>query len=174
MTAAVDNTFLTLILNPGAKARPDPTTHQATPHLKEKLLGLLDELSENRRTLIVPCPVLAEVLCVATPSQVVLERLRQYTCIELYPFDQKSAIEVSDIIRCNSKEIREIRDDATKSWQHMKMDIQIVGVAKAYGASTLYTDDTTQARFATLAGLAVSHTWQLTLSDKYAQRTLEI
>lgn len=124
--------------------------------------------------MIVPCPALAEALCVATPAHVLLEKLRQFSCIEPFPFDQKSAMSVAEIVRANVKDIQTIRKDATKPWQHMKMDLQIVGVAKAYGAEVLYTDDTTQASFASLAGLSVVHTWQLPLSDRYAQKALDI
>ena len=48
-----------------------------------------------------------------------------------------------------------------------------MAVAVTYGAETFYTDDDGQASFAKMCGLNVRHTWDLTISDRYAQRKLE-
>lgn len=88
--------------------------------------------------------------------------------MELVPFDARSAIEYGIMTR-TAKESGDKRAGALGDWQRIKFDRQIVAVAVAHGASVLYTDDENQSKFAELVGLAVKHTWELDLPDKYAQ-----
>lgn len=172
MIIAVDNTILTLILNPKANAAPDPATGLPTPDIHLKILSLLDDLSARQAKLIVPTPALSEALCVAAPSRLLLEKLEAFTCIDPHGFGVRAAIELAELIKANKTKIKKIRDDATKPWQHLKMDLLIVGVAIASGSSALYTDDRSQGEFARLAGLEVVHSWQLRITGKYMQREL--
>ncbi|MEO0426709.1 MAG: hypothetical protein AAF160_04615 [Pseudomonadota bacterium] len=98
--------------------------------------------------------------------------LQAVSCVEIFPFDTKSAIELSEIIKRDKARIRTIQLDSSVSWQAVKMDLQIVAIAKSNGASLIYTDDGPQARFATLAGLEVAHTWNLPLTPERAQAPL--
>lgn len=172
MIIAIDNSVLTLILNPSAKASPDPSTGLPTPDIELKLLSLLDDLSAQNARLIVPTPAISEALCVATPSSELLEKLDSFSCIDPQGFGMRAAIDLADLIKANKGEIRKIRDDATKAWQHLKMDFLIVGVALASKASAIYTDDKSQSEFAKLAGLDVRHTWDLKITGRHRQAEL--
>lgn len=172
MKVAIDNTVLTLLLNPEAKAAHDPATKQPTQHLRQKLLSLIHELTLANATMILPTPALAETLCVAQPTNELIKKISSYSCIETYPFDQKAAITLSELVKRHRSDIKQIRDDATKPWQHLKMDMQIVAVAVTYQADVIYTDDKSQGQFAELGGLQVKRTWDLTISDKFRQTEL--
>ena len=62
MIAACDTTFLTLLLNPNATPRPDPSTGAPAPYCVLRIEALIDKLSEQKTKLIVPSPALAETL----------------------------------------------------------------------------------------------------------------
>ncbi|MEM6890891.1 MAG: hypothetical protein AAF636_22555 [Pseudomonadota bacterium] len=167
MTAAIDNTVLTLLLNPAAQPCPNPDTGKPADHLESRILSLLDDMSDRKETLIIPTPALAETLCCATPASQIIARLREFACLELVAFDQMSAIELSELIIGQKTDVKKIGSDATRPWQHLKMDLQIVAIAKAHGADRIITDDGPQSNFAKLAGLDVVHTWDIPLLGKY-------
>lgn len=172
MIAAIDNTILTLLINPSAKAASDPRTNLPTPDIKLKLLSMLDDLSASNARLIVPTPAIGEALCVATPANEILDKLNSFTCIDPQAFGMRAAMEMADVVKANRTGIKKIQADATRPWQHIKMDLMIVGVAIASKATRIYSDDKSQSRFAELAGLEVVHSWDLQITGKYQQKNL--
>lgn len=174
MTVAIDNTFLTLFLNPNSEARPNPAIGEPTPYIKERIEDLIDELSAKREVLIIPSPCLAEVLSGLKDDRGVIEKLNGQRAIDICPFDQKCAIELADLVKRHRKKIKEIKANGGPTWQNTKMDMQIVAVAKVYGASAICTDDNSQGAFATLCGLEVKRTWDLPLSDERAQIVMSL
>ena len=98
MTAAFDNTFLTLLLNPHAEVRPHPDSGKITEFVEEKIESLLDDLSGRHERLIVLALAIAEVMCIVRPAARVVERLNSFSCIEPHPFDQKCAVTLSDLV----------------------------------------------------------------------------
>lgn len=171
MIAAIDNTFLTVLLNPKAAPRPDPGTGQAVTHCRQRIEALIDDLSKRHATLLVPAPSLAEALCATPAIEAYFEGLQQFSAIELAPFDGRAAYEFGRIIR---KAIAngDKKSGQTDSWQHVKMDRTIVAIAVSRSATILYSDDTNQKNFAIAAGLAVRSTWELDLPPEYAQHDL--
>jgi hypothetical protein len=67
LIAALDNTFLSLVLNEKAKPRPNPATGQPIDYWKERIDSMIDAHSSNNDTIIIPTPCLAEMLT-AIPS----------------------------------------------------------------------------------------------------------
>jgi hypothetical protein len=171
LIAAIDNTFLTLLLNPGSAARMNPATGQHTSFCKERIETLIDEMSARGDTLLIPAPALAEALCVSAAAEAYFETLQQFASIEIAPFDGKAAIELGRIIR-KAKEAGDKRSGQTGDWQHVKMDRAIVAIAVARSANIFYSDDKNQIAFANSVGMTVKSTWDLNLSDSYAQRDL--
>jgi hypothetical protein len=169
--AAIDNTFLTVLLNPNAAPRPDPETGQSVTHCRQRIEALIDDLSKRRATLLVPAPSLAEALCAAPAIEAYFEQLQQFSAIELAPFDGPAAYEFGRIIR---KAIADgdKKSGQTDNWQYVKMDRTIVAIAVSRSATILYSDDTNQKNFAISAGLAVRSTWELDLPAEYAQHDL--
>jgi hypothetical protein len=169
--AAIDNTFLTLLLHPKAAARPNPATGLPVPHCRLRIEALVDTLSHSGGTLLVPAPALAEALCVSAAMETYLEELQQYACIEIAPFDGRAAFELGRVIRSAMSE-GDKRSAQQGSWQHIKMDRAIVAIAVAHSATIFYSDDDRQIAFAKLAGLNVKSTWDLDLPPEYAQQHL--
>lgn len=171
MIAAVDNTFLTLLLNPQAVARPNPSTGQPVTHCRQRIEALVDDLSRRNGTLLIPTPSLAEVLCVSNAIEAYFNDLQQYASIELAPFDGPAAHELGRIIRA-AKAAGDKRSGQTGNWQHVKMDRAIVAIAVSRSAKVFYSDDDRQIAFAKMAGLDVKSTWDLDLPTEYAQQHL--
>ena len=122
--------------------------------------------------MIIPAPALAEALCFVRPPASYIEMIQDFECIELVGFDAKSALEYAETIQ-NAKDSGDKRSGVPGDWQQVKMDRQIVAIAKAHGAQKFYTGDKAQTKFAVLAGLEVVHTWDLPLSPERAQIALD-
>lgn len=172
MIVAFDNTFLTLALNPAATPRPNPATGKPIPHCRQRIEALIDGLGKKGDTLIIPAPCLAEVMVAAPDIDKVIAVLRNYTAVDIGAFDSKAAIEwalmTRDAFARGDKKAGEELE-----WHRVKFDRQIVAIAKAHGASTLYTDDMPQSNFAALGQLPVVHTWELDLPDDYRQEAFD-
>jgi len=169
--AAIDNTFLTLLLNPGAAPRPNPATGQPVSHCRQRIEALVDDLSRRNGTLLVPAPSLAEALCASNAIEAYFNDLQQYSAIEVAPFDARAAYELVRIIRAASAN-GDKRSGQAGHWQHVKMDRAIVAVAVSRSATVFYSDNRRQIAFANLAGLVVKSTWDLDLPPEYAQQDL--
>jgi hypothetical protein len=90
--AAIDNTFLTVLLNPNAAPRPHPATGEPTPHCKQRIEALIDDLSRKQATLLVPSTALAEALRGDEAIEAYLSALQQFSAIEISPFDGKGRL----------------------------------------------------------------------------------
>lgn len=171
MIAAIDNTFLTLLLNPNAVARPNPVTGQPVSHCRQRIEALIDELSQQNGTLLVPAPALAEALCSSSAIEAYFDQLQQFSAIEVAAFDARAAYELGRVIR-DAKVKGDKRSGQVGEWQYVKMDRAIVAIAVSRCAEVFYSDDDRQIAFAKLAGLKVISTWDLDLPPKYAQQHL--
>lgn len=171
LIASFDNTFLTLLLNPDAKPRPNPSTGNPIEHCRQRVDSLIDRISAANGRLIIPAPALAEALCLVRPPSSYVEKIQEFGCIDLVGFDAKSALVYAETIQA-AKAAGDKRSGVPGDWQEIKIDRQIVAIAKAHGATEFYTDDAPQASFARMAGLKVIHTWELPLSPERAQKAL--
>lgn len=117
MIAAIDNTFLTLLLNPKAAPRPNPETGQPASFCRERIEALIDRLSQDNGILLVPAPALAEALCAADAIEAYITELQQYEAIEIAAFDGRAACELGRVIRSSIK-AGDKRSGQTGAWQH--------------------------------------------------------
>ena len=168
MICAVDSNILTLLLNPIASPPVDPTTEQPLTHCRERIETLVDRISEANGRLIVPAPVVGEISCICEPTHAYLESMIRFSCVEVGAFNTRCAIECADLIKAAKAE-GDKKSGVKGKWQHLKIDYQIVAIAKVYGATMLYTDDKDQAVFARKAGLDVFASWEIELSSEKAQ-----
>jgi predicted nucleic acid-binding protein len=169
--AAIDNTFLTLLLNPVAEARPNPATGKPVSHCRQRIEALVDDLSRQNGTLLVPALTLAEALCASDAIESYFNDLQQYSAIEVAPFDARAAYELGRIIRTANAN-GDKRSGQAGHWQHVKMDRAIVAIAVSRSATVFYSDDNRQIAFANFAGLIVKSTWDLDLPPEHAQPDL--
>ena len=168
MIAAIDNTYLTLLLNPNAAPRPSPITGEPIPHYRQRIEALIDDISKSKGTLYIPAPALAEALCVSAAIEQSFEALQSFACIEIAPFSGRAAYELGRIIR-TAKGDGDKRSGQSGDWQHVKMDRAIVAIAASLSVDVFYSDDDRQTNFARMAGLTVRSTWDLALPSEYAQ-----
>ena len=168
MIAAVDNTFLSLVLNDKAKPRPNPSTGQPVDHWKERVDAMIDGHSKNSDTIIIPTPCLAEMLTAIPSVSKAIELIEKSSSFEIAAFDARCAIELGlETKAAISKGDK--RGGVQAGWQEVKFDRQIAIVAKVFGVSTFYTDDDSQSAFARQLGMDVKHTWDLPLPPSLAQ-----
>ena len=64
----VDATVLILLLNETADSPPDPKTKKPVEKTRERMNFLVTELQKQKQKIIIPTPVLAEVLVVSGAS----------------------------------------------------------------------------------------------------------
>lgn len=160
---AIDNTTLALLFHPRAKPPMDPATKLPLEKCHERIEKLIADLDEDGERVILPTPVLCEFLILAgKDGPEYLDKIENLKTFFVMPFDKKAAIELAAIeLDHRSKGGKKTEPDVP--YQKVKFDRQIVAIAKANGAHTIYTDDGDVRKFATRAGLKVISSWELDL-----------
>lgn len=137
MIVVVDSSVLVYLFDVSASAPIDPKTRAPVEKCRDRVDHLISSLSKSNTKLIIPTPVLAEVLVNANkagPEWVsLLERDRN---IRIVSFDTLAAIECSELAK-NRNQIRNIGHKRNKA----KFDEQIVAIAKVVQAEKIYSDD---------------------------------
>lgn len=131
-----DNSIFCLALHPDARPR------SGVERAKDRVEYLLQTLHEEKEIIIIPTPALSEFLVFAgAEAPEYLIKIRESSVLRVEPFDERAAIELADMeISARSKGNK--RGSAAGSeWQKVKIDRQIVAVARANGATKVYTDD---------------------------------
>ena len=162
MILVVDSSAFVLLVNPDANPPDDPETGQPTTLARERVQHFISSMGPND-TLIIPTPVLAEVLVGAEGGAPgILEQIGGMARLRVAPFDERAAIETAvmtrDAINAGSK-----RGDHAQSWNKVKFDRQIIAIARVVSASRIYADDKDLAAFARGLNMDVVSTWELPL-----------
>jgi predicted nucleic acid-binding protein len=154
--AAFDNSFLTLTLNRTGAA--------SVPKAVELVDDLIAELDKKKAKIIIPAPTLTEVLLKAPKSgQNYLEKIKSYSCFQIKPFDEKAAVELAETLIAS---IGKTRGRKTVSKMKVTFDRQIVAVARAHGATEMYSDDREVRAFSAECGMEAFGFSDLKLSPK--------
>ena len=141
---------------------------------KERIEHLIQQLEKARTKIIVPTPVLSEILVRAGPaaSQEIVEKLNRFAVFRIESFDAKAAIEVAAMTRGALASTGKKRGDATGPWAKIKYDRQIVAIAKVTRATTIYSDDDDIRTIATVENIPVVGLAELPLPDEARQGDL--
>lgn len=169
-----DSAVLLLVLDPNAKAPNDPATGEPVEKAAERIEYLIGNLTADKEKIVIPTPVLSEVLVHAGDAlQPYLDTLNGQAAFRIAPFDQKAAIEaalaLSDAIRRGGHRVDAANPDATKT--KIKFDRQIVAIAKSEGAHTVFSDDDDVRSYAKRAGLKAYRTVELDLPPEDTQQS---
>jgi len=171
-----DTSILLLLLHPEAKQAIDPATGVAVEKAAERIKHLVDVLANAKEKIIIPTPVLSELLVHAgEATNQYLDVLNGQAVFRIAPFDQKAAIEAA-IAMSESLSKGGIRVDATDpnvTRGKVKFDRQIVAIAKAEGARAVYSDDNDVVKYAQQAGLKAYRTIDLDLPPEDPQTSLD-
>lgn len=161
MILVVDSTALVLLINPDASPPIDPQTNQPLAMARERIEKLIAELDAKTDVIIVPTPVLAEVLVKAgVGAPEILAQLGALARIRVRPFDERGAIEVA-AMTIEAMAAGDKKSGHDQPWQKVKFDRQIIAIARVNGATNLYADDKSLCAFASTLGMSVVSTWQL-------------
>jgi len=91
-----DANFLLLLLDPAVGSPVDPATGQPLARARDRVEHLCTTLSEQRETIGIPTPVVAEILVYAeSAGQEYLAGISKSSCFRILPFDLRAAIEVA-------------------------------------------------------------------------------
>jgi predicted nucleic acid-binding protein len=154
--AAFDNSFLTLAL---AKKGP-----ASVPKAVELVDDLIEKLEAKKAKVIIPTPTLTEVLLKAPKSGPnYLEKLKSFACFQIKPFDEKAAVELAETLLASAGRKR---GKGAVSKMKVTFDRQIVAVAKAHGATEMYSDDKEVRDFSEECGIEAYGFADLKLSPK--------
>ncbi len=140
---SIDAGFLGLFLHPAAKPPNDPTTGLPTVLARERVEQLIDDLDSKRERITIPAPALAEFLVLAADDGPnFLSEITLRANFYIQPFDQLAAIELAAIeLQARKRGNKRFPLPASVPWQKVKIDRQILAIAKVHKAHTIYSDD---------------------------------
>lgn len=161
MVVAFDTNVLCLLFHPEADVPHDPATNKPIDRAQERMALLVAQLTQQEARIVIPAPVLAEFLTYASSEY--LDEISSSRNFSVGPFDQRAAIEAAVVLRRAVKSGRGKKLGLTGTWQKIKIDRQIVAIAKVEGAEIIYTTDNDIQVLATDSGLQAIHVAQLPL-----------
>jgi len=171
-----DSSVILLVLDPRARPPLDPETQNPVSRASERIDYLIDVLSQKKETIIIPTPVLSEVLVYAGDAlPKYLYFFNSKAVFRIAGFDQKAAIEaalsIKDSLDRGGLKIDVTDPAATRG--KVKFDRQIVAIAKAEGATAVYSDDSDVLKYARNGGLQAFRTADLDLPPEAPQEELD-
>lgn len=131
---AFDTSALTLAFIPHAP--------HSVENAKEKIEFLISDLHGRGERVLVPTPVLAEVLVKAGAARNdIVQTVSKSSNFLIAPFDLRAALELS-LMTDAALSRGDKRDGIEESWHKITLDRQIIAIAKVNGATAIYSDDT--------------------------------
>ncbi|AIP33286.1 PIN domain protein [Paraburkholderia xenovorans LB400] len=138
----------------------------------ERLSGLIQDIVAAKTVIGVPAPAWAEFLCgTGLGTSSVIQALKKRSAIRILPFDEIAATElaaIDEVTRAKGG-----KKGASKShWQKIKVDRQILAIARVLQVTAIYTEDSDLIAEATRLGIAVCRVRDIPLKPK--QSTLDL
>jgi predicted nucleic acid-binding protein len=171
---AVDTNFLVALVDPKLSADS-----------RARIDAFLADMEKKKGQIVVPMPALAEFLAGADQAGLeYMDKLERRACIEVAPFDRRSATECALLdaaalgraaqALAEGKDAQAAKKDGgVGSRQKVKVDRQIVAIAKACGARAVISGDDGVRACALRAGLQSWTIHDLPLPDSARQSQLQ-
>lgn len=156
-----DTNVLCLLLHPDADIPNDPASGKPIEQPQERVNYLPDRLQDAGVRIVIPAPVSSEFLTMAAPDDML--QITQSMWFEVAPFDQRAAVESALALKRSLKSAKGKKLGSTSSWQKIKVDRQIVAIAKVYGVTTVYSTDPDVLNLARESGIEAIHAADLPL-----------
>lgn len=156
-----DTSTLILAIDP-ENARPprDPATGEPLRNCAARVNYLIQTLTASKEQLVIPTPIISEFLIRAGPNRTsYIQRFISAKNLSVGNFDQKAAIELALLNDSDLNTGRSLEDNLT--FAKIRFDRQIVAIARAGGASCIYTGDNNLASCARTNGISAVMTWEL-------------
>ncbi|MBN1156933.1 hypothetical protein JXA85_04915 [Candidatus Woesearchaeota archaeon] len=136
-----DATMMLLAIKPNVNPPIDEETGKPVENVEARINGLIEKLEKEKTKIIIPTPVLSELLVRAgSDTQSIINKIKENAVFRIVSFDTLAAIEVAmmgrQALNGGSK-----RTDTNFIWAKVKYDRQIVAIAKVQRATTIYSDD---------------------------------
>lgn len=169
-----DTTVLLPVLWSEVPVPNHPQTNQPVDRFRDRIDYLLTHLEQRRTKIIIPTPVLSEILVRAgTAGPEYLAQINAHSAFRIVPFDERAAVEVAAMTK-NAIDAGNKRGGVDATWNKIKFDRQIVAIAKVEGAAALYSDDTGVRAFGNAVGMTVIGSWELPLPPEDPQTLLDL
>jgi len=134
-----DATVLLYFLDENVKPPKQAAADAPVDHCKERVEYLIASLQASKAKIIVPTPVLAEVLVRAgTAAPEWLRRLSKSQHFRLSAFDERAAV---DFAMTQAERAVSGVKSASTTWAQAKFDAQIMAIAVVEQATVIYSDD---------------------------------
>jgi predicted nucleic acid-binding protein len=172
---AVDANFLVALVDP-----------ELNPDDRARIDHLLARVDKAKSLIVIPMPALAEFLVGADQAGIeVMNKLERKAFIDLAPFDRAAAFECAQLDRAAigggalaAKQGRNNgsgkKDGVDAHWQKIKIDRQIVAIAKARGALLIVSRDDGVRSNALRVGIQALTVQELELPESAKQGKLEL
>jgi predicted nucleic acid-binding protein len=168
-----DSSVLVLLLDPDASAPKDKKTGQPVTRAKERIEFLINQLTKNKTQIVIPTPVISELLIRAgSAGPKYLYELNSTACFKIADFDQRAAIEAAAAHR-EAIVSGDKREGTGAIWAKVKFDRQIVAIAKVAGASVIYSDDEDIQKLGRRSAISVIGIADLPLPDENSQQSTD-
>ncbi|OOG65508.1 hypothetical protein B0E46_03955 [Rhodanobacter sp. B04] len=169
----IDATTLMLLFHPTAKPPLDELTGEPLTKCKERIELLLQNLSKGGIQVMVPTPVLSEILVTSGADKArILAEINNAYAFKIQPFDMLAAVEVAVLTDPDLQSNKVLTEDETKA--KVKFDRQIIAIAKVAGVKTIYSDDGRLGKKAAANGITVVKTSDLPLPPEPPQGELPL
>lgn len=170
MAVLFDTSVLLLAMHPDAALPIDPATQQPVEHARQRVDYLIRKLSKAREKVVIPSPVLAEILVHAGKSTNEYVQNFQQSPFRIAPFDTRAAIECADAIHRYGIKGKGKENPRAK----IKFDRQIIAVAQVERAEAIYSDDEDIFKYGAQVGIKVIRSYELELDPEDRQRNLNL
>ena len=171
----IDATILMLFFRPDVPVPAAPGGGKIDL-VTERIDYLIQTLEKARTKIIVPTPVLSEILVRAgsSASQEIVEKLNRMAAFRVESFDARAAIEVAAMTRDALAVGTKGKKKATPAdtYAKIKYDRQIVAIAKVTRATAIYSDDGHIRTIAALEDIPVIGLSELPIPDSALQPDL--
>ena len=171
MIVCFDATALMFLLDANRTSlRADDGTE--VNQMPRRMNYLVERIDEAGGRVVVPTPALAELLVGAGSQRAEMIRaLSNRRVFQVVPFDQVAAIECA-LLDADALAEGDKKDGVRSGWQKVKIDRQILAIAKVSGCGSVVTGDGDVAKLAGRAALTADLVAQLPLPPEDPQQDL--
>lgn len=164
-----DSTMLLLTIRPDVNAPVDVKTGKPVDYVEARVNTLLAKIEKEKTKIIIPTPVLSEVLMDAGKDMdSLIHQIQKNSSFRIIPFDTLAAVELA-AMTFDAKKSGDKRAGSEETWAKVKFDRQIVAIAKVHNATAIYSDDVNLIKFAEKANINVIRLADLPVPDNVKQ-----
>ena len=168
-----DSSVLLYLLDPDARAPLDPETNAPLQDVKARIESLVETIKSNKGTIVVPTPVLSEILVHAGAAGAqYLQELDTRRWFRIEPFDQRAAVELAAMTR-EALSAGDLRAGTKATRAKLKFDRQIIAITRILNETVIYSDDEDIAKLAKALGIQVISILELPLPAPDSQHEMQ-